>query len=52
MQYDDPDTNSSARYSEGVAPILWREVTLGYNSSGKGQQEYAVMERSLMMHKS
>ena len=28
------------------------EVTLGYNPSGKVQQQYAVMEHSLMMYKS
>ena len=52
MEYDEPDTNSSARYNEGVAPIPWREVTLGYNSLGKGQQQYATMKRNLMMYKS
>ena len=51
MEHDETDTNSSARY-DGVAPIRWREVTSGYNSSDKGQQQYAVMERSLMMYKS
>ena len=31
---------------------LGAKLLLGYNSSGKGQQQYAVTERGLMMYKS